>query len=109
MPNRTETLRPKRGGSSRSSQPVRGDSEAHPPSAIEISPKTLAQKDFPRYVEPRAEEQSSYLKVAYLQALTENNPMAVVVLDANRRIQMCNPAFELLFGYPSEEVLTQEL
>jgi len=109
MPSRTETLRPKRGGSSRSSQPVRGESEAHLLAAIDLPAKPPAQKAVPRDAEPRAEEQSSYLKVAYLQALTENNPMAVVVLDANRRIQMCNPAFELLFGYPTEEALGQEL
>jgi two-component system cell cycle sensor histidine kinase/response regulator CckA len=109
MPSRTETLRPKRGGSSRSSQPVRGESEAHLPAAIHLPAKPPAQKAAPRDAEPRAEEQASYLKVAYLQALTENNPMAVVALDANRRIQMCNPAFELLFGYPTEEALGQEL
>ncbi len=36
---------------------------------------------------------------AYLPALLENLPLAVMVLDENRRIQMCNPAFEKLFGY----------
>jgi two-component system, cell cycle sensor histidine kinase and response regulator CckA len=110
MPSRTETLRPKRGGSSRSSQTENAGPEAHPRSAVEAAGKPSAQQTFSRVDSTlRTDEQSSYLKLAYLQALTENNPLAVVVLDANRRIQMCNPAFELLFGYPQEEVMGQEL
>jgi two-component system, cell cycle sensor histidine kinase and response regulator CckA len=46
---------------------------------------------------------------AYLQALTENNPLAIVVTDMQRRIQMCNPAFELLFGYRMGEILGLDL
>src|SRR5260370_29710659 len=46
---------------------------------------------------------------AYLHALTENNPLAIVALDANRRIQMCNPAFEKMFGYHQAEILGAEL
>jgi two-component system cell cycle sensor histidine kinase/response regulator CckA len=45
----------------------------------------------------------------FLQALTENNPLAIVVLDVNRKIQMCNPAFESLFGYSMAEILGAEL
>jgi two-component system cell cycle sensor histidine kinase/response regulator CckA len=41
---------------------------------------------------------------AYLQALTENNPSAIVAIDMNRRVQMCNPAFERLFGYSLFEI-----
>ena len=36
---------------------------------------------------------------AYLHALTDNNPSAIVAIDMERRVQMCNPAFERLFGY----------
>ena len=46
---------------------------------------------------------------AYLHALTENNPLGIVVLDLNRRILMCNPAFESLFGYQQSEILGAEL
>src|ERR1700731_1275391 len=46
---------------------------------------------------------------AYLHALTENNPLAIVVLDANFKIQMCNPAFEKMFGYHQAEILGAEL
>ncbi len=47
--------------------------------------------------------------VAYLQALNENNPLAVVAIDAHRRIQMCNSAFEDLFGYSQAEALGADL
>ncbi len=46
---------------------------------------------------------------AYLHALTENNPSAIVAIDMERRVQMCNPAFERLFGYRLEEVRGQAL
>jgi two-component system cell cycle sensor histidine kinase/response regulator CckA len=57
----------------------------------------------------RAAEERIAEHTAYLQALTENNPLAIVVLDANRRIQMCNPAFEILFGYHMAEIFGAEL
>jgi two-component system cell cycle sensor histidine kinase/response regulator CckA len=41
---------------------------------------------------------------AYLHALTQNNPLAIVTVDAERKVQMCNPAFERLFGYPLSEI-----
>ncbi len=41
---------------------------------------------------------------AYLQALIENNPSAIVAIDMKRRVQMCNPAFERLFGYSLSEI-----
>ncbi|HWF37211.1 MAG TPA: PAS domain S-box protein [Candidatus Acidoferrales bacterium] len=41
---------------------------------------------------------------AYLDALVQNLPLAVMVLDTERRIQMCNPAFEKLFGYSLSEI-----
>ncbi len=46
---------------------------------------------------------------AYLQALTENNPLGIVVLDLQHRVLMCNPAFETLFGYKQSEILGAEL
>jgi two-component system, cell cycle sensor histidine kinase and response regulator CckA len=46
---------------------------------------------------------------AYVQALSENNPLAIVTLDLGRRVQMCNPAFEQLFGYNAGELLGKEL
>src|SRR5579862_7288261 len=46
---------------------------------------------------------------AYLQALTENNPLGIVTVDADRKVQMCNPAFERLFGYSLSEIRDREL
>ena len=43
------------------------------------------------------------------QLLFSSHPQAMVVLDVNRRIQMCNPAFEKLFGYRQSEILGAEL
>jgi two-component system, cell cycle sensor histidine kinase and response regulator CckA len=41
---------------------------------------------------------------AYLHALTQNNPLAIVTVDAERKVEMCNSAFERLFGYPLSEI-----
>ena len=57
----------------------------------------------------RAAEEKIAEQSAALRALTENNPLAVVVLDEKRRIQMCNPAFELMFGYHQAEILGADL
>jgi two-component system, cell cycle sensor histidine kinase and response regulator CckA len=57
----------------------------------------------------RAAEEKVAEQSASLRALTENNPLAVIVLDENRRIQMCNPAFELMFGYHQAEILGADL
>ena len=41
---------------------------------------------------------------AVLGGLIQNNPVAIVVLDAEQRVQLINPAFERLFGYPEAEI-----
>jgi PAS domain S-box-containing protein len=46
---------------------------------------------------------------AYLQALIDNNPLAIAVSDVNGRIRMCNPAFEHLFGYHQVQILGVDL
>ena len=56
-----------------------------------------------------AKSPSSAAHSAYLQALTENNPLGIVVLDLQHRVLMCNPAFETLFGYRQSEILGAEL
>ncbi|MFH1907775.1 MAG: response regulator, partial [Chloroflexota bacterium] len=40
----------------------------------------------------------------YFEALVFNSPTAIVVLDNNERIVSCNPAFETLFGYATDEI-----
>ncbi|MCL6482166.1 MAG: PAS domain S-box protein, partial [Firmicutes bacterium] len=52
----------------------------------------------------RAEQQLKE-RTAYLHALIENSPLAIVVLDPEQRVQMCNRAFTTLFGYRQAEIL----
>ncbi|HEV8384926.1 MAG TPA: PAS domain S-box protein, partial [Candidatus Acidoferrales bacterium] len=44
-----------------------------------------------------------------LNALIASSPLAIVVLDKNQRVQMCNPAFEELFQYRSAEIAGLDL
>jgi PAS domain S-box-containing protein len=43
-------------------------------------------------------------RTAYLNTLIENNPLAIVTVDTQGRMKMCNPAFERLFLYPRHEI-----
>ncbi|HVA17335.1 MAG TPA: PAS domain S-box protein, partial [Candidatus Dormibacteraeota bacterium] len=40
----------------------------------------------------------------FLTAIVENNPLASVVLDSNNKVQLCNPAFERMFGWRLDEI-----
>jgi len=40
----------------------------------------------------------------FLEALIVNCPIAIVVLDSQHKVQICNPAFERLFLYSQEEL-----
>ena len=44
-------------------------------------------------------------RTSYLNALIENSPLAILVLDFERKIQLCNSAFETLFQYTRQEVV----
>jgi len=89
--------------------------------ATETPTSPLAREAATRRLQPRRGPkeqpiQSSLLSgvspeehAAYLQALSENNPLGIVVLDPNGRVQMCNPAFERLFGYRTAEILGADL
>jgi two-component system cell cycle sensor histidine kinase/response regulator CckA len=95
MPSRTEELRgerPKsrRGAEKRKDRSVAAEGKSAPPVADRVSPYPVEH-------------------AAYLQALTENNPLGIVVLDVQHRVLMCNPAFEALFGYQQSEILGAEL
>jgi len=41
----------------------------------------------------------------YFEALVQNSPTAIVVLDSKEKVVSCNPAFEKLFGYSAGEIL----
>src|ERR1700722_4315231 len=44
-------------------------------------------------------------RTLYLNALIQNSPLGVLVLDSNQMVQLCNSAFEKLFEYAREEVI----
>ncbi len=48
-------------------------------------------------------------RTAYLHALFQHSPLAIVALDNQGRVQLCNQAFETLFGYREPEILGQVL
>jgi PAS domain S-box-containing protein len=45
----------------------------------------------------------------YLEALVLNSPVAIVTLDHNHNVVSCNPAFERLFRYSSDEAMGRNL
>ena len=55
-------------------------------------------------LEHRVEE-----RTAYLNALIETSPLAILVLDSEQRVQLCNPAFESLFQYTRKEIAGKSL
>ena len=44
-------------------------------------------------------------RTSFLNALIENSPLAIMVLDGARVVQLCNPAFERLFQYGAGELV----
>src|ERR1700730_1080913 len=50
-------------------------------------------------------EKSVAERTSYLNALIENSPLGIVVLDSERLVKLCNPAFERLFQYTRLEVV----
>ena len=57
----------------------------------------------------RLAENETIRQKQYFEALVVNNPAAIVVLDNEGKVQSCNPAFERLYGYSSEEVLDKPI
>lgn len=55
--------------------------------------------------ERKSAEREMEERAAYFHALVESNPLAIVVLDSNYRVRLCNPAFEELFQYSQQEIL----
>ncbi|MBI3663488.1 MAG: response regulator [Acidobacteria bacterium] len=65
----------------------------------EIAHRKAAEEALRKMSEARLAE-----KTTYLNALFDNNPVAILVLDRDLRIQMCNPAFERIFQYAQAEI-----
>ena len=57
----------------------------------------------------RGQDLSGRGRRAYLRALIECNPLALVILDPQGKMVDCNSAFETLFQYSREEVLGQSV
>lgn len=69
---------------------------------LEINHRQLEQK-----VDERTQELQ--YQAEYFRSLFENSPIAIVTLDNNQRIIQCNKAFNILFGYDTEEILHKDL
>ncbi|MGA8222978.1 MAG: response regulator [Candidatus Acidiferrales bacterium] len=54
--------------------------------------------------ERRLAEQHLEEREKFLNSLIENCPVALVVLNADETIQMCNPAFERIFGFRVQDI-----
>jgi diguanylate cyclase (GGDEF)-like protein/PAS domain S-box-containing protein len=48
-------------------------------------------------------------RTVYLNSLTENSPFGIVVLNQAGRVDLCNRAFEKLFGYERSQIVGQKL
>ncbi len=48
-------------------------------------------------------------RTVYLNSLTENSPFGIVVLNQAGRVDLCNRAFEQLFGYERMEIVGKKL
>ena len=56
----------------------------------------------------RAQREAEW-QAARLATLIENNPLGIVVLDIEQTVEMCNPAFERIFGYRAEEAIGRNI
>jgi PAS domain S-box-containing protein len=50
-------------------------------------------------------EKSVAERTSYLNALIQNSPLGIMVLDSHQKIQLCNSAFEKLFEYTREQLI----
>lgn len=56
----------------------------------------------------RAEEELAK-REAFFNSLIRNTPVGIVAIDAERNVQMCNPAFEAIFNYREQEIVGRRL
>ncbi len=54
-------------------------------------------------------EQELKERSAYLDLLIQKSPLGIVLLDSSHTVQLCNPAFEKLFGYARAEIQSRNI
>lgn len=59
--------------------------------------------------ERKCAEKETMRQKQYFQALIENSPAAVVLLENDQSIMHCNPAFESLYGYRCADIIGQDI
>jgi two-component system sensor histidine kinase/response regulator len=59
--------------------------------------------------ERRRKEYAANWQEQFFEAVVDNSPTAIVVLDNDGKARSCNPAFEELFGYSKDDVLGVEI
>jgi PAS domain S-box-containing protein len=45
----------------------------------------------------------------FYESLVKNSPVGIVTLSLDHRVVACNPAFEVMFGFPQSEVIGQNI
>jgi PAS domain S-box-containing protein len=56
----------------------------------------------------RESQQEAIERTAFLQALVQNSPFAIVVGGPDHKIRFCNAAFERIFRYSADEVIGKD-
>jgi len=74
---------------------------------IRTKDRTLALEK--EITERRQAERELEDRQRFLDSLIESSPIAIVAIDANDGVEMCNTAFEALFHYRQEEILGHPL
>jgi PAS domain S-box-containing protein len=74
-----------------------------------VPSKAHEKQGAPRGSQPGLEGIDAAVNDQSLQLLFSSNPHAMVVLNGNRRIQMCNPAFEDLFQHHQADIRGADL
>ena len=70
---------------------------------------SFALDTFDREARRRAAEASLRETTHMLQTLVESSPLAIVVVDGNRKTLLWSPAAERLFGWTADEVMGRDL
>ena len=65
----------------------------------------IQQRDAQLLQEQESLERRVEARTAYLNALIANNPLAILVLNVQGKVELCNPAFERLFQFSRKEAI----